>query len=176
MNWERIARRTLLFTSLAVTSVLLGTSHVQGSDNVEKLTHCRDNVERSSENRLLFVTTLDGRLSALDVDGVVKWSVPTGPGSLLSSSIHSLELTNNGRMVRMIPSLSGSLYQFDGQTIEAIPITADQLLTASFKFSNDVVISGGKETRSYGISMRTGQVIYECSIGGCQNRTDAIDE
>lgn len=76
----------------------------------------------------------------------------------------------------MIPSLSGSLYQFDGQTIEAIPITADQLLTASFKFSNDVVISGGKETRSYGISMRTGQVIYECSIGGCQNRTDAIDE
>lgn len=51
MNWERIARRTLLFTSLAVTSVLLGTSHVQGSDNVEKLTHCRDNVERSSENR-----------------------------------------------------------------------------------------------------------------------------
>ncbi|XP_059619538.1 eukaryotic translation initiation factor 2-alpha kinase-like [Phlebotomus argentipes] len=176
MSWERFARGTLLVTSLAVTSVLLTASEVRGGDNVEKLTHCRDSSERSSENRLLFVTTLDGRLSALDVDGSVRWSVPTGPGSLLSSSIHSLELTNNGRMVRMIPSLSGSLYQFDGQTIEAIPITADQLLTASFKFSNDVVISGGKETRSYGISMRTGQVIYECSIGGCQNRTDALEE
>uniref|UniRef100_A0A7G3AH67 non-specific serine/threonine protein kinase n=1 Tax=Lutzomyia longipalpis TaxID=7200 RepID=A0A7G3AH67_LUTLO len=176
MNWEQIVRRTLLVASLAVTSALLTIPRVHASDKVEKLTHCRDNVERSSENRLLFVTTLDGRLSALDVSGQVKWSVPTGPGSLLSSSIHSLELTNNGRMVRMIPSLSGSLYQFDGQTIESIPITADQLLTASFKFSNDVVISGGKEIRSYGISMRSGQVVYECSIGGCQNRTDALDE
>ncbi|GAB0088934.1 Eukaryotic translation initiation factor 2-alpha kinase [Sergentomyia squamirostris] len=172
---DSVLSKTLFFTSLAVTSVLLGVSRVHGNDNVEKLTHCRDNTERSSENRLLFVSTLDGRLSALDVNGEVKWSVPTGPGSLLSSSIHSLELTNNGRMVRMIPSLSGGLYQFDGQTIESIPITADDLLTASFKFSNDVVTSGGKETRSYGISMKNGQVIYECAIGGCQNRTDALE-
>uniref|UniRef100_A0A1L8DRY1 non-specific serine/threonine protein kinase n=1 Tax=Nyssomyia neivai TaxID=330878 RepID=A0A1L8DRY1_9DIPT len=176
MNCIQNAMRTLLFTTLAVTSVILTIPEVHGTDNVEKITHCRDNGERSSENRLLFVTTLDGRLSALGVNGEMKWSVPTGPGTLLSSSIHSYELTNNGRMLRLIPSLSGGLYQFDGHTIESIPITADQLLTASFKFSSDVVTSGGKDVRSYGISMRTGQVLYECSIGGCQNRTDALDE
>lgn len=32
--------------------------------------------------------------------------------------------------------------------------------------------AGGKETRSYGVSARTGQVLYECSMHGCQNTTD----
>lgn len=103
----------------------------------------------------------------------MKWSVSTGPGGLLSSSIHRLELTNNGKWVRMIPSLSGSLYKFDGESIEPIPITADDLLKSSFKFSDDLVISGGKETRSYGVSVRTGQVLYECTMHGCKNGTEA---
>lgn len=42
----------------------------------------------------------------------------------------------------MIPSLSGGLYQFDGESIEPIPITADNLLSSSFKFSDDLIISG----------------------------------
>lgn len=42
----------------------------------------------------------------------------------------------------MIPSLSGGLYKFDRESIEPIPVTADQLLSASFKFSDDLVISG----------------------------------
>lgn len=91
-------------------------------------------------------------------NGSLEWSIETGPGSLLSSSIHRLELTNNGNMVRLIPSLSGGLYKFDGESLEVIPITADELLKSSFKFSDDLVISGGKETRSYGVSSRTGQV------------------
>lgn len=126
-------------------------------------------------SRLVYVSTLDGKLSALDVtdSGKLKWSIPTGPGPLLSSSIHRLELTNNGQFVRMIPSLSGGLYQFDGEHIEGIPITADNLLNSSFKFSDDLVISGGKETRSYGVSTKTGQIIYECSMNGCHNRTEA---
>lgn len=37
-------------------------------------------------------------------------------------------------------------------------------------------IKGGKETRSYGISTRTGQVLYECSSAGCKNSTDLEDE
>lgn len=61
---------------------------------------------------------------------------------MLSSSIHNLELTNNGQWVRMIPSLSGSLYKFDGETVEPIPVNADHLLSSSFKFSDDLVISG----------------------------------
>jgi hypothetical protein len=45
--------------------------------------------------RLVFVSTLDGRLSALDPSdgGSVSWSTETGPGQMLSSSIHRLEVT-----------------------------------------------------------------------------------
>lgn len=124
----------------------------------------------------MYVTTLDGKLSALDVanNGKVKWTVDTGE-PLLSSSIHKLDLTNNGKWVRMIPSLSGSLYKFDGDSIEAIPIRAEDLLKSSFKFSDDIVISGGLETNSYGISARTGQILYECTLRGCQNYTHSTE-
>lgn len=41
------------------------------------------------------MSTLDGRLSALDPSdgGSVSWSTETGPGQMLSSSIHRLEVT-----------------------------------------------------------------------------------
>lgn len=93
--------------------------------------------------RLLYVSTLDGKVTALDIlNGGQKWSVPTTPSAMISSSIHNLELTNNGQWVRMIPSLSGSLYKFDGEGVEPIPINVDNLLSSSFKFSDDLVISG----------------------------------
>uniref|UniRef100_T1PB13 non-specific serine/threonine protein kinase n=1 Tax=Musca domestica TaxID=7370 RepID=T1PB13_MUSDO len=134
---------------------------------------CNDKQERTIGRRLLYVSTLDGRLSALDITkgGKMRWSIPTGPGPLISSSIHRLELTNNGQFVRMIPSLSGGIYKFDGQSIDPIPITTDNLLSSSAKFSDDLVISGGKETRTYGVSARTGQMLYECSMEGCANAT-----
>lgn len=94
--------------------------------------------------RLLYVSTLDGRVSALDIlsDGEKKWTINTTPGQMISSSIHDIELTNNGKWVRMIPSLSGSIYKFDGESVEPIPINADNLLSSTFKFSDDLVISG----------------------------------
>lgn len=61
---------------------------------------------------------------------------------MISSSIQNLELTNNGQWVRMIPSLSGSIYKFDGETVEPIPISAEHLLSSSYKYSDDLVISG----------------------------------
>ncbi|KAH8292236.1 hypothetical protein KR054_007547 [Drosophila jambulina] len=145
-----------------------------GSSTPPALTHCVGQEERRIARRLLYITTLDGRLSALDIakSGKLRWSVPTAPGPLISSSIHRLELTNNGQFVRMIPSLSGGIYKFDGESIDPIPITAEHLLSSSAKFSDDLVISGGKETRSYGVSVRTGQLLYECSINGCVNSTD----
>lgn len=119
------------------------------------------------------MTTLDGHIAALDLanGGAMQWDVATGPGELLSSSIQNLELTNNGQVVRIIPSLSGSLYQLTGRTVEAIPITAENLLWLSYKFSDDLVISGGKDTRSYGVSAKTGKVIYECTMAGCKNES-----
>lgn len=144
---------------------------------------------------LLYVSTLDGKISALDIlkDGEKKWSISTAPGQMISSSIQNLELTNDGQLVRMIPSLGGSLYKFDGETVEPIPINADNLLSTSFKFSDDLLISGkkqlflleksqfftatfifsgGKETISYGVSAASGQIMYECSMHGCVNSTE----
>lgn len=93
---------------------------------------------------LLYVSTLDGKLSALDIldDGQKKWSINTTPGAMISSSIQNLELTNNGQWVRMIPSLSGAIYKFDGETVEPIAINADNLLSSSYKYSDELVISG----------------------------------
>lgn len=78
----------------------------------------------------------------------------------------------------MIPSLSGGIYKFDGDSIEAIPVTADDLLKSSFKYSDDILISGGGEVRSYGVNSRTGRVIYECSMAGCKNQnfTEFVEE
>ncbi|XP_053671957.1 eukaryotic translation initiation factor 2-alpha kinase-like [Anopheles nili] len=170
-----------------VVTVALGSTGQSGpksqedsSGTVEQLPFCADDVARQRDlnDGLVFVTTLDGKLSALDMlnGGVERWSIQTGPGSLLSSSIHRLELTNNGKWVRMIPSLSGSLYKFDGDSIEPIPFSAEDLLKSSFKFSDDLVISGGKETRSYGVSMQTGQLIYVCTMQGCKNATELATE
>lgn len=134
-----------------------------------------DQIQQTNRNAgLLYVSTLDGKISALDIldDGQRKWTINTTPGPMISSSIQNLELSNNGQWVRMIPSLSGSIYKFDGETVEPIPITADHLLSSSYKYSDDLVISGGKETISYGVSAQSGRVIYECSMRGCINNTD----
>lgn len=183
---------TLIGPLLVAGTILLGAagpgasgeSATQDPDRLQTRTglpNCNDDFAkggRDVSDRLLYVTTLDGRMSALDLTngGALRWSVETGPGPLLSSSIHRLELTNNGKWVRMIPSLSGGLYKFDGETVEPIPFSAEDLLKSSFKFSDDLVISGGKETRSYGISTRTGQLIYECTMNGCRNATQILEE
>ncbi|BET01789.1 eukaryotic translation initiation factor [Nesidiocoris tenuis] len=124
-------------------------------------------------NRIVLVSTLDGKVSALNMEdgGSEQWSVETGPGPMLSSSIHNLELSNNGQWVRMIPSLSGGLYKMNGKSVEAVPITAETLLKSSFMYSNEIVISGGMETRTYGVDSATGKILYECSMGSCENQT-----
>ncbi|XP_058061442.1 eukaryotic translation initiation factor 2-alpha kinase-like [Anopheles bellator] len=172
----------LLAAAVTVATGVAGTPSPtdDGAATVEQLPYCDEDVvrQRDLSDGLVFVTTLDGKLSALDMlnGGTERWSIQTGPGPLLSSSIHRLELTNNGRWVRMIPSLGGSLYKFDGDSIEPIPFSAEDMLKSSFKFSDDLVISGGKETRSYGVSLQTGRLLYLCTMHGCKNATELATE
>ena len=44
----------------------------------------------------MLVSTLDGKMSALnmDNDGAIEWTIETGSGDLLSSSISKLEVPN----------------------------------------------------------------------------------
>ncbi|XP_046385466.1 eukaryotic translation initiation factor 2-alpha kinase-like [Ischnura elegans] len=147
--------------------------------NFEELPYCDPSISgwKHKDPKLVLVSTLDGKLSAINVEGggEVSWSVDTGPGSMLSSSIHQLELTNNGHWARMIPSLTGGLYNFNGDSVEAIPVNADDLLQSDFRYSDGSVISGGKESRTYGIVAHSGKVIYECSMEGCVNLTDGMN-
>lgn len=57
----------------------------------------------------------------------------------------------NFQSVRMIPSLNGNLYKFDGEDIEQLPITADDLLQSSFQFPDELVSN----------LIITGKVIHE---------------
>ena len=54
------------------------------------------------------------------------------------------------------------LYKFDGEVIEPIPLSAEELLRTSFKFADNTVMTGGKESRVYGIEVKTGKIRYEC--------------
>ena len=100
-------------------------------------------------------------------DGEMLWSVSMYPGTLLDSTISLMDLDNRGYFVKLIPSLTGRLYKFDGEVVEQIPMDVDSLLGSSQKMQENIVITGGKETRTYGIDAMTGEVLYECSMNEC---------
>lgn len=52
------------------------------------------------------------------------------------------QLSNAGQWVRLVPSLSGTLYRFCGESLEPINLSVDQLLSSSYKFSDDLAIAG----------------------------------
>ncbi|XP_048745657.2 eukaryotic translation initiation factor 2-alpha kinase 3-like [Ostrea edulis] len=124
----------------------------------------------SKQKFLILVSTLDGRLSALDVldNGRLHWTVSNDPRPLLSSSISNLDISQNGVRKRLIPSLDGTLYQYDGESIEAIPMTADALLSSSFKVSDRTMMVGGKDISSFGMDPVTGKLRYFCTAEGCK--------
>ncbi|VVC32390.1 Hypothetical protein CINCED_3A017374 [Cinara cedri] len=132
---------------------------------------CNEN--HDANKQFIFISTLDGKLTALNTldGGTEVWELSTEPGALLSSSIDQLELSNHGYWIRMIPSLSGSLYKFDGENLDRIPFTVDSLLKSSFRYNDDLIISGGKISRTYGVDMNTGQLLYECDMAQCNNIT-----
>ncbi|XP_046996995.1 eukaryotic translation initiation factor 2-alpha kinase-like [Schistocerca americana] len=169
MGFLSMVKRTSVIACITLSFIVVAAE----DDSVPKLPYCNPEDSAKSYDKLVYVSTLDGSLSALNLeDGFLAWSIETGPGPMLSSSIHRRELSNNGHWVRMIPSLSGGLYKFNGESIEAVPITADNLLqSSSFIFSDDLLIAGGKESRTYGVEVKTGKLLYECSMKGCTNYT-----
>ncbi|XP_075984551.1 eukaryotic translation initiation factor 2-alpha kinase-like isoform X2 [Anticarsia gemmatalis] len=161
--WRAIA----LKAAFALTFIVC---NVRADDTVQKLPFCNPNNVKDGPvlNDLVIVSTLDGRLTAFSTqNGIKAWDLETQP--LLSSNLHHVELTSGGKWVRLVPSLSGSLYSISGDTIEPLPFDAEQLLSSSFKYSDDLVIAGARETLWFGLDAHTGGVIYECGSGGCSS-------
>ncbi len=133
-------------------------------------------------SELLIISTLDGKLTALDVerDGDLKWSQKINSEALLSSTISNFELTKKGQIVRIVPSLDGNLYLYNGKTIDGIPLNAETLLRSSYKLGDDLVITGGQESKVLAINILTGHVYYECGVKGCPasqlNENETFDD
>ncbi|XP_033756606.1 LOW QUALITY PROTEIN: eukaryotic translation initiation factor 2-alpha kinase 3-like [Pecten maximus] len=138
------------------------------SDSSGQTTACPSKLHK--ESHLMIVSTLDGHVSAIDIKnkGKLVWSVSADTNPLLSSSISKLEISRNGMPTRLIPSLDGGLYQYDGESIEAIPMTVETLLSSSHKLSDKMVMVGSKDIRIYGLNPADGQMNYVCSAEGCQ--------
>jgi translation initiation factor 2-alpha kinase 3 len=75
-------------------------------------------------------------------------------------------MTSNAKWVKLIPSLAGGLYKFDGASVEAVPLDAETLLRSSFKFADNTVITGGKESRQEGMRKR------ECEKRECDEKKE----
>lgn len=106
---------------------------------------------------LVLLSTADGHVTAVDAHGQVVWRTDTGR-PLLEASLKKITLNDNrgGGSATFIPSLDGSLYKFDGKQIEVVA-TADSVIYSSVK-TDPWVLTGGRETKTFGIDPRTGEV------------------
>ncbi|KAK7111067.1 eukaryotic translation initiation factor 2-alpha kinase 3-like [Littorina saxatilis] len=129
----------------------------------------------SPDHFLLMVSTIDGAVSALDMrdKGQILWSVKPDDRPLLSSSISNIQVTKDGVPTRLIPSLDGGLYEFNGEEVKEMPMTAETLLSSSIRLSDNYVMVGGKDVGSYGIDLETGQMLYKCTTAGCSETSEA---
>ncbi|KAG7459018.1 hypothetical protein MATL_G00226760 [Megalops atlanticus] len=122
------------------------------------------NLQRS----LVIISTLDGRISALDPDnhGRKQWDLDVGSGCLVSSSLSKPEVFGN-KMI--IPSLDGALFQWDRdrESMEAVPFSVESLLDSSYRIREDTVLVGGKSLTTYGLGAYSGKLRYICSAVGC---------
>lgn len=125
----------------------------------------------------IIVSTIDGKVSALDLhqNGKLAWTIPADLKPLYSSSLANMEMLRNGKKMRLIPSLDGALYQYDGEKVEAIPMSAETLLSSTYRLSDDSMVVGSKDIKNFGINIKTGQLIFRCGSDGCHHTEDTAE-
>ena len=100
---------------ISASLAIMETQESETDEDIPVLPICdKKTIIRENHPDILFVSTLDGTLTALDAKngGKTLWSVGTCPGSMLSSTISQVELTSNAQFVRLIPSLAGGKIYF----------------------------------------------------------------
>ncbi|KAK7074813.1 hypothetical protein SK128_001823 [Halocaridina rubra] len=144
-----------------------------------ELPHCQEDTSDTQQQSrpAVIISTLDGSVTSLDLlTGSVIWSHRTGGKNkeMLTSSMSKLEVTSRGEWVRLIPSLDGGIYRFDGDAVEALPISVEALLHSSYKFNSDTIFTGGKSTEVWGLALHSGKLIYVCQSSGCKRDQTAV--
>uniref|UniRef100_A0A5S6QJV5 non-specific serine/threonine protein kinase n=1 Tax=Trichuris muris TaxID=70415 RepID=A0A5S6QJV5_TRIMR len=118
---------------------------------------------------LVFVSTLDGRITVLDAEnnGDMLWTMETNRFPLLQSTLSKVEIVSGGLPYRLLPSLDGSLYMYNEVVTQGIPLSVESLLSSSTKVGSDVIV-GSKDIITYGVDPISGQIFYTCSSLGCE--------
>lgn len=117
----------------------------------------------------LLVSTMDGKITALDVNsnGRVAWSANADTAPLLSGTLSSRQLTADGHPYMLVPSLDGSLYMFNMENNALNPVPMN---TAISVMIGEDAVAGGTILSSTGVDPITGQVRYHCSTENCEQR------
>lgn len=127
----------------------------------------------------IIVVTLNGKINIVNaIDGQLRWSKQIQSQPLLSSNIDNVITIHNnkGEIVKLLPSLDGNLYVYQGQTIKKTQFSAEKLLKSSLKFNENLVLVGGQESKIIGFKLRNGDVVYDCGHNGCSNNSDTDGE
>uniref|UniRef100_A0A665V5I4 Eukaryotic translation initiation factor 2-alpha kinase 3 n=1 Tax=Echeneis naucrates TaxID=173247 RepID=A0A665V5I4_ECHNA len=144
-----------------------------GSAGDSEETYGESNGNVRPTRSLVIISTLDGRISALDPhnQGRKQWDLDVGSGCLVSSSLSKPEVFGN-KMV--IPSLDGALFQWnrDRESMEAVPFSVESLLESSYRIGEDTILVGGKSLTTYGLGAYSGKLRYICSAVGCSHWGD----
>ncbi|GFO07070.1 eukaryotic translation initiation factor 2-alpha kinase 3-like [Plakobranchus ocellatus] len=152
--------------------------HTQQSIQLRSTAVDNPSTDSNCELFYIIVSTIDGKVSALDLHtkGKQVWSLEADSKPLYSSSLANMEMVRNGKKMRLIPSLDGALYQYDGEKVEAIPMSAETLLSSTYRLSDDSMIVGSKELKNFGIDITTGQILFRCGSDGCQHAGKAAED
>ncbi|CAF3518975.1 unnamed protein product [Rotaria sp. Silwood1] len=117
-------------------------------------------------NHILYVISLDGKITAIDVQqkGRQLWIANIG-SPLIDSTISKIEISHNSKSIRLVPSLLGGLYGIhdEHEHMEPLPFDAESLLNTSFQIHDEFIMTGGKNIDTIGLDLHTGKTIYSFS-------------
>lgn len=146
------------------------TPGIKNTQTVRNLACCEKSIV--PRKNLFIVSTLDGHLTAFDIDlkRNVAWSLKSDSNPLFSSNIGNLQFATEAANFHLIPSLDGSFYMYDDSMVRGVPVTADMLLSSSMKLGSDI-ISGGKDVMTMGIDAESGHIQYSYALNNRMHKT-----
>ncbi|KAH9526816.1 Eukaryotic translation initiation factor 2-alpha kinase 3 [Dermatophagoides farinae] len=124
----------------------------------------------------LIAVTLNGKISVINaVWGTIKWTKQIQSKPLISSNIGNvMKIHDNfGELMQILPSLDGNLYVYHGDTIKKTQFSAEKLLKNSFKFTDNIMLAGGQESKLIGLNINNGDLLYDCGHSGCSHDNDS---
>ena len=129
----------------------------------------------NEDRKILIVSTADAKLTAIDIQeqGKILWIIEHAHLPLISTSKSSLDFIENGRIVRLIPSLQRTLFKCYGNSLEALPFDATQ---PNFRLTNSTFLTNNNEICYTTVDAFTGKLAQSCRGSFCKQRNALFSE